>query len=62
MLIHSYKVEVNKLKLIKKQLEYDLLINPNNTRAKSTLEDINKELDWFESKIKEGKDPGVRIQ
>jgi hypothetical protein len=61
MLVHSYRVELKKLQAKKISLELDLLKNPSNTRALSFLKEIEQEIEWFQTKIREGKDPGVRI-
>ena len=62
MLVYSYQVEVKKLQATIKGLELDLLHNPNNERAKKKLNEARDELSWFEERIREGKDPGMRIE
>jgi len=62
MLLNSYQVQALDLKHKIKGLELDLLKNPDNQRARKKKEELQKELDWFEKRIREGKDPGVRIE
>ena len=61
MLEYSYKVEVLRLRTTMKALEIDLEKCPQNERAKELLAIKKKELEWFESRIRDGGDPGVRI-
>lgn len=62
MLIYSYQVEVKRLQATIKGLELDILLHPNNERAKIKLNEACNELSWFEERIREGKDPGMRIE
>ena len=61
MLRHSYKVEAMRLRTTMKALELDLLNNPRNKRAAEQLATAQKELDWYETMIRNGKDPGMKV-
>ena len=61
MLRHSYEVEKRKVEAVVKQLKLQLFLNPDNQRARESLKKKQKELEWFNNQIKEGKDPGVMI-
>lgn len=61
MLRYSYKVELKRLELKITSLNFNLLKNPNNKRAKILLEEAKKEHAWFKKRIAEDKDPGVHI-
>lgn len=61
VLRHSYKVELQRLRMTMKALELDLLKNPENQRAKDAINDTLKEIAWYEERIKNGEDPGVHI-
>jgi len=58
---YSYKVEVQRLKATEAGLLLDLAKSPTNERAKKELAKVRLTLKFFEERIKDGKDPGVRI-
>jgi len=61
MLEYSYKVEVKQLETKIKKLELDLIKRPDNERAKRKLKEARDELSWFQQRIDQGLDPGVRV-
>lgn len=58
MLRHSYQVllKEHQAKLLGLQIDY--LKNPSE-RVKALMEEKEKQIEWLEKRIAEGKDPGV---
>jgi len=57
MLAYSYKTQIADIETKVLRLQMDLIKNPNNTRAKDKLSQLEQDLKWFKSR----KDPGARI-
>jgi lipid II:glycine glycyltransferase (peptidoglycan interpeptide bridge formation enzyme) len=62
VLVHSYNVLLKETQAKELGLLIDLEKNPNNERATKKLEEVRKQISWIQQRIKDGKDPGVRIQ
>ena len=61
MLNYSYKTQLKKIQYQLKEIDYQLLLKPNNSRLLNKKESLQNEYNWFKEQIDKGNDPGKLI-
>jgi len=58
---YSYKVQLRGIENEINSLKLNLIVNPNNARAKKLLIVKESEAKWYRDMIAQGKDPGPMV-